>query len=253
MLKKTILVAFALAVFALTTGCGKEQTTNTNSGTQKTTGSTNTAGSASGNVTDRTDYVIYHDSTTPAPTPGGITTHQFILGRPVPEASVIMANAYFVPWRIDFSQVQRAPQMMPGSGCTTISEQVIYIDGWIDLNLTDMKIGPNDLPNEGPAKPTGTVHETVTGTPGTWTCGSEMLTTSANQGSINYINSITGEHTANFSDASNLTELTAAGANIYLDLSMPEDIQFIWPAGTKIEYAPEGTPIPLVPLGSSAL
>ncbi|MFA6197850.1 MAG: hypothetical protein WC734_01695 [Patescibacteria group bacterium] len=251
MLKKTLLVAIALVAFVFVAGCGKPDATDGDA--VPASGTTNRSGTASGNVTDRTDYVIYEDTTTPAPIPGGITTHQFILGHPIPEASVIKSNAYFVPWRVDFSQVLRAPQMMPGSGCVTVKEQVTYIDGWIDLNLADMEIGPNDLPNDGPAIPSGTVHEKVTGTPGTWTCGSSMLTTAANQGSVDYINSIVGEHTANFKDASNLTGLSTAGANIYLDLSMPEDIQFIWPAGTKIEYAPEGTPIPLEPLVSSKL
>ena len=251
MFKKTLLVMLALVSVVFVAGCGTSSTSNNN--TASKTGTTNQGGTASGNVTNRTDYVIYEDSTTPAPIPGGITSHQFILGHPIPEASVIKSNAYFVPWRVDFSQVLRAPQMMPGSGCVTVKEQVTYIDGWIDLNLADMEIGPNDLPNDGPAIPSGTVHEKVTGTPGTWTCGSSMLTTAANQGSVDYINSIVGEHTANFKDASNLTGLTAAGATIYLDLSMPEDIQFIWPAGTKIEYAPAGTPIPPEPLVSSKL
>lgn len=251
MIKKTLLVTLASVAFVFVAGCGTPDATDGDA--IPSSGTTNRSGTASGKVTDRTDYVIYHESTTPPPIPGGITTHQFILGRPIPEASVIEANAYFVPWRVDFSQVQRAPQILPGSGCTTVTEQVVYIDGWIDLNLTDMEVGPDDLPNEGPAIPSGTIHETVTGTPGTWTCGSSLITRSANQGSIDYINSVVGEHTANFKDASNLTQLTTGGATIYLDLSMPEDVQFIWPAGTKIEYAPEGTPIPLEPLGSSKL
>jgi hypothetical protein len=249
MIKKTLLVMLALVSVVFVSGCGNPGNANTSI----TNSLTQQISNAPGAITERTDYVIYNDSTTPAPFPGGITTHQFILGHPIPEAKVIMSNAYFVPWRVDFSQVIRAPQMMPGSGCTTIKEQVTYIDGWIDLNLTDMEVGPNNLPNDGPAIPSGTVHEKVTGTPGTWTCGSSMLTTAANQGSIDYINSIVGDHTANFKDASNLTGLTAAGASIYLDLSMPDDIQFIWPAGTKIEYAPAGTPIPLEPLVSSKL
>jgi hypothetical protein len=221
-------------------------------GTSSTNTKSSNTGTSSGEITDRTDYVIFYDKSTPASL-GGIATHQYIIGRPEAEAGTIKYNAYFVPWKIYFSQVQRTTQPILSGVCDNLKEQVVYIDGWIDLNLADMEINASNLPNDGPAKPTGTVHETVTGEAGSWKCGSELITKSTNQGSVDYVKSISGTHTANFSDASNLTSLTVSGADIYLDLSMPGNIQFIWPAGTKIEYAPEGTPIPLEPLAPNKL
>ena len=252
MFKKIAILTIGFGCLVLLSGCAiKTSAPNTNAQSSNTE-TTGTTGTSSKNVTERTDYVIFYDKTTPASL-GGITTHQYIVGQPVAEAGTIKYNAYFVPWKIYFSQVQRTTQPILSGVCTNLKEQVVYIEGWIDLNLADMEINASNLPNDGPAKPTGTVHETVTGEAGSWKCASDMLTTSSNQGSVDYVKSISGTHTANFSDASNLTGLTVSGANIYLDLSMPEDIQFIWPAGTKIEYAPAGTPIPLEPLAPSKL
>ncbi|MDD5566809.1 MAG: hypothetical protein PHH01_01300 [Patescibacteria group bacterium] len=234
--------------FLILTGCAKK--TDTSNDNKSANSGNQNQGSG---ITDRTDYVVFYQGSTPPVVAGGVATTTYIVGRPVPEAETIKNNAYFVPWKIYFSQVQSSSQILIGSGCNTTKDQVVYIDGWIDLNLTDLEVGPNDLPSEGPAKPSGTVHETVTGEPGNWVCGSDTLNYGANQGSIDYIKSVTGTHTANFSDASNLTNMKVSGADIYLDLSMPEDVQFIWPAGTKIEYAPEGTPIPLEPLSPSQL
>ncbi|MFH0952639.1 MAG: hypothetical protein V1838_05710 [Patescibacteria group bacterium] len=257
MFKKTMILALILAAGVFFIGCGKN---NQNVNTAKNAAANNetnsgqeSQGFGTREITDQTDYVIYKQDTTPSPVSGGVTTTTYIVGRPESEAGTIKYNAYFVPWKIYFSQVQSSSQILIGSGCNTVKDQVVYIDGWIDLNLTDLEVGPNNLPNEGPAWPSGTVHETVTGEPGSWTCGSETYNYGANQGSIDYINSVIGEHTANFSDASNLTDMTVSGADIYLDLSQSEGVQFIWPAGTKIEYAPEGTPIPLEPLASTEL
>lgn len=251
MLKKAVFLAIFLALVFGLSGCDWFTEKGNNDSVPPENG-TNTT-SQTGYVTDRTDYTIFYQGSMPAAVPGGVETTEYIIGHPIPEAETIKYNAYFVPWRIDFSQVLRSSQILIGSGCNTLQEQVIYVEGWIDLDLTDMEVGPNDLPNPGPAKPKGTVHEKVTGTAGSWICGSDLMTKSANVGSVQYVQSVSGEHTANFSDASNLTSLTVSGADIYLDLSMPEDIMFIWPAGTKIEYAPEGTPIPLEPLSPNQL
>ncbi|MBU1178298.1 hypothetical protein KJ903_03685 [Patescibacteria group bacterium] len=204
-------------------------------------------------VTDRTDYTIYYTASSPAVL-GGATIQQNVVGHPIPEAETIKYNAYLVPWRIDFSQVQRTSLSSLAGACDNLTEQVIYIDGWIDLDLSELEVGSGDLPNSGPVNLKGTVHEKVTGTPGVWQCGdSNVATLSANGGSAQYVQSVSGDHSASFSGASNLTDLTVEGANIYLDLSYESNIQFIWPAGTKIEYAPAGTPIPVEPLPSSSL
>lgn len=241
MLKKIVFIAICVMFVFVLSGCNKTTTQGTSNQ------SSGTAGTKSGYVTDRTDYVIFYNQSTPADL-SGITTHQYIVGRPIPEAETIKYNAYFVPWRIDFSQVQRTTMPVWAAACDNVKEQVVYIEGWIDIDFSDLGVKATDLPNFGPVKPKGTVHEKVTGEAGSWTCKSDTLNKSVNQGSVNYITSVSGEHTASFSDASNITNMTISGAEIYLDLSMPEDIQFIWPAGTKIEYAPEGTPIPLEPL-----
>jgi hypothetical protein len=249
MLKKIAILTIGFGCLILFSGCtSKTGTSNTNTKSSDT----GTTGTSSGEVTDRTDYVIFYQGSMPEAM-GGIATHEYIIGRPEAEAGTLKYNAYFVPWKIYFSQVQRTTLPTFSSACTNLKEQVVYIEGWIDLNLADMEINASNLPNDGPAKPTGTVHETVTGEPGTWKCASDIMTSSMNQGSVQNIKNVSGMHTANFSDASNLTGLTVSGATIYLDLSMPGDIQFIWPAGTKIEYAPEGTPVPLEPLAPSKL
>lgn len=250
--KITFLIVIVTGAFILS-GC-LEKITNQN---------TNSSGSTSNGqnqeinpdyVTDRTDYVIFFNESSPTVL-GGITTHQYIVGRPESEAGTIRYNAYFVPWKIYFSQVQRTSLSILNPACTNLEEQVVYIDGWIDLNLSELAgAGLANLPNVGPANLSGTIHEKVTGTSGTWQCpGSDISTQSVNTGSVQYVQSVSGEHVANFSGASNMTDMTVNGANIYLDLSYEENIQFIWPAGTKIEYAPEGTPIPLEPLTSSSL
>jgi hypothetical protein len=246
MQKKWFSIVLGILCVLLLSACS---TTTPKTGTQ-TPGTNQNPGSSAREITQRTDYTIFYQETSPLIV-GAIQTHSYIVGHPVAEAGTIKYNAYFVPWKISFSQVQRISNAFPG--CETIKEQVVYIEGWIDLNLADMEINASNIPNDGPAKPTGTVHETVTGEPGTWRCSSDLMTTAANQGSIQSVQNVSGTHTANFSDASNLTGLSVSGANIYLDLSMPGDIQFIWPAGTKIEYAPAGTTIPLEPLAPSQL
>jgi len=236
-----------LLVFVLGfSGCNSKKTTEStkDTGNQKET--------SSGYVTNRTDYVIFYTQSSPA-VMGGITTHQYIVGHPIPEAETIKYNAYFVPWRIDFSQVQRTDLSIWSGVCDNLEEQVVYIEGWIDLDLSGLEANANNLPDYGPVSLKGTVHETVTGTAGTWKCQSDVATTATNTGSIQYVQSVSGEHSASFSDASNMTSMTINGADIYLDLSVPGNIQFIWPAGTKIEFAPEGTPVPLEPLSPSNL
>lgn len=249
MLKKIAILTVGLGCLVLLSGCGSKTST---SSTNTKLANTGTTGTSSREVTDRTDYVIFYQNSTPE-VMGGVATSTYIVGRPEAEAGTIKYNAYFVPWKIYFSQVQRTSLSVLSSACTNLKEQVVYIEGWIDLNLADMEINASNIPNDGPAKPTGTIHETVTGEAGTWKCASDLITSSMNQGSVQNITNVSGTHTANFSDASNLTGLTVNGATIYLDLSMPGDIQFIWPAGTKIEYAPAGTPIPLEPLAPSQL
>lgn len=245
MSKKITLLAICLVGVLVLTGC----TVKTPGTKSNTSAGNQSQGSTSGEVTQRTDYTIFYQKSQPG-VMGGVSTSTYIVGRPLAEPSAIKANAYFIPWKVSFSQVQRISYF---PGCNNVKEQVIYIEGWIDLNLADMDINATNIPNDGPAKPTGTVHETVTGEAGVWQCASDFITQSANQGSIKSVQNVSGEHTANFSDASNVTSLTVSGADIYLDLSMSGKIQFIWPAGTKIEYAPAGTPIPLEPLAPSQL
>ena len=241
MLKKTIFFFLCLVFVLGFSGCKKTTTQNTNNtGDQEKT--------SSAYVTDQTDYVIFYTQSSPA-VMGGVTTNQYIVGHPIPEAETIKYNAYFVPWRIDFSQVQRTDLSIWSGACDNLEEQVVYIEGWIDLDLSELEANANNLPDYGPVSLNGTVHEKVSGTAGKWVCGdSEVANVSTNQGSIDYVQSVSGDHVANFSDASNMTSMTINGADIYLDLSVPENIHFIWPAGTKIEFAPEGTPVPLAPL-----
>jgi hypothetical protein len=249
MLKKITFIAIIVMLAFTLSGCNKTGTQSTN---QTASTGDKSQGTSTGYVTDRTDYVIFYNQSTPADL-GGIATHQYIVGHPIPAAETIKYNAYFVPWRIDFSQVQRTTQPILAAACDNVKEQVVYIEGWIDIDFSDLGVKATDLPDLGPAKPKGTIHEKVTGEAGSWVCKSDLINKSVNQGSIDYITSVSGDHVANFSDASNITNMTISGADIYLDLSMPENIQFIWPAGTKIEYAPEGTPVPLEPLSPNNL
>lgn len=250
MLRKTAFIALTIAVCVFMIGCGKANKNQNANGDVNNIQNQATVGNQ---ITDRTDYVIFYQKSEPSVL-GGAATSTYIVGRPEAEAGSISFNAYFVPWKIYFSQVQHTGMAVYAGACENITEQEVLIEGWIDLNLAEINgAGPNTLPNPGPAFPSGTVHETVTGTPGTWRCGSEVINTSVNQGSVEYIQSVTGTHEANFSDASNMTDMTVAGADLYLDLSMSGDVKFIWPAGTKIEYAPEGMPIPLEPLAPSQL
>ena len=205
----------------------------------------------SGHVTEQTDYVIFYTEPSP-PVPGGITVQNYIIGQPTVEAATIKQNAYFVPWKIQFSQVQRMT-LTSLVGCENVTEQVVEIEGWIDLSLAELAVGPDNLPNTGPVSLSGTINETVTGTPGTWQCETGPVTSAANTASIEYVQSVSGMHTANFSGDSHMTNMTVDGAKIYLDFSYEEYIQMIWPAGTVIEHAPEGTPIPLEPLAPSSL
>lgn len=245
---KTKIIALAAAALLVTTltGCAASDSIS----------SVTSGLSSSGNVTDRTDYAIWY--TEPLPDVYGLITHQYIVGHPIGtlDPSAIKANAFLVPWRIDFSQVQRTGMPVYDAACTNTKEQVVYIEGYIDLDLSDIGANPHNLPDPGPYKLKGTIHETVTGEAGTWLCNNEIYNAASNGGSIEYVQQVSGDHTFNFDEASNMTGLTVSGADIYLDFSsMNNDspIVFIWPAGTKIEYAPEGTPVPLEPLAPSAL
>ncbi|PIS40987.1 MAG: hypothetical protein COT26_00415 [Candidatus Kerfeldbacteria bacterium CG08_land_8_20_14_0_20_43_14] len=249
MCKKITLLAISIACTLVLSGCGTK--TGSQGASNVDTGSQN-KGTGSGTVTDRTDYVIFYKESSP-PVMGGMVTHQYIVGRPVVEAGTIKYNAYLVPWKISFSQVQRVSLSILSAACKNLTEQVLYIEGWIDLDLSELGLEAKNLPSYDPVSLKGTIHETVKGTPGTWQCASEIITKSTNAGSIKYVQDKSGNHVANFPGASNMTSLTISGADLYLDFSYQDDIQFIWPAGTKIEYAPEGTPIPLEPLSPAAL
>lgn len=243
--QKNLLAATLLIVLAITlTGCNLPgQDSNTKS---KTTAIND---SAQADKVTRTDYTINHLSTSPTVL-GGATTHEHVLGRPQSAPEAIESNAWMVPWRIDFRQVQRTSLAGVAMGCSNLEEQLIEIEGWIDLDFSQLELSLDELPNYGPKNLKGTIHETVTGTPGQWSCPeSDTATLSLNTGSIQYVQSVSGEHTANFSGASNITSLTIDGADIYLDLSYEENIQFIWPAGTQIKYADANTPTAIEPLG----
>lgn len=251
-LKKNILSTFLFIISLILTGCTLLKNPFSRNNTTSSGGSAEQTGNKK-IVTDRTDYTIFYNQSNPS-TLGGISISQYILGHPIPEAETIKYNAYLVPWRIDFSQVQHTGISAFQSACTNLQEQVIYIDGWIDLDLSSIGVSPSDLPREMPVSGIkGTVHETVKGTPGSWKCMSDTVTNSVNAGSVQYVQQVSGTHTANFADASNMGNMTIDSADIYLDLSMPENIQMIWPAGTKIERPKQGTPIPLEPLPSSDL
>ncbi|MFH1509481.1 MAG: hypothetical protein ABIE68_04920 [bacterium] len=246
---KTKIITVTLLIMAVTvlTGfsCQGGNKTTSNNITDKS--------GSSKEVTDRTDYTIFYTDSSAAPL-GGMTYHQYIVGHSLADSESIKYNAYLTPWKISFSQVQRTDLSMYSSVCQNLTEQVVYIDGYIEIDFSDLGITADQLPDAGPFYPKGTIHETVSGTPGTWSCpDSAIATTATNDGSVQYVQSISGEHTANFEGVSNMTNLTVAGAEIYLDFSYNEDIQLIWPAGTKIEYAPAGTTIPLEPLSSNSL
>jgi hypothetical protein len=242
-----LVVALIIAIAIISTGCSliqsKEDTEATNTKAQETDSS---------NKVKTTAYTIYQVSTSP-PIPGGMVTHEAVLGKPLSAPEAIEANAWMVPWRIDFKQVQRTSLSGIAAGCTNLQEQIVEIDGWIEIDFSQLDLSLDQLPDAGPKNIKGTVHETVTGTPGTWNCpDSEVGTQSMNTGSVQFVQSISGEHTANFSGASNITNLTVDGADVYFDLSYEENIVFIWPAGTKIKYADDDTPTALVPLGPFA-
>lgn len=204
--------------------------------------------SAANNQVKSTAYAMYQVSTSP-PILGGMITHEAVLGHALSAPESIQANAWMVPWRIDFVQVQRT-SLNINTACTNLQEQIVEIEGWIDIDFSQLDLTLDQLPNYGPKNLKGTIHEKVTGTPGTWNCpDSDITTQSMNTGSVQYVQSVSGEHTANFSGASNITSMTIDGADIYLDLSYEESIQFIWPAGTKITYADENTPTAIEPLG----
>lgn len=233
-----------IAIAIIATGCSLIKST-------KDTTLTNTKAEESA-VTDQvksTAYTIYQVTSSP-PIPGGMTTHEAVLGHPLSAPEAIQANAWMVPWRIDFRQVQLTSLSDVTPGCTNLKEQVVEIEGWIDIDFSQLGLSLDQLPTYGPKNLKGTVHETVTGTPGTWSCPDSDITTQAmNTGSVQYVQSVSGEHTANFSGASNITSITIDGADVYMDLSYEENIQFGWPAGTKIRYADDDTPIALEPLG----
>lgn len=234
--KKILFTIISLTSVLVISGCAYTSTSVTNES------------DTSENKVERTDYTIFH--TEPILGTGGVDVYQYIVGLPVAEAETIKQNAYFVQWRIDFSQVQTTDMYpLDTGGCTNLEKQEVRIDGWIEMDLSQLGVEVDDLPNNGPVYPTGTVHETVTGTPGTWNCDNEAVTAVANSASAEYVQSVSGEHVASFSGVSNITGMTISGADIYLDLS---DVQMIWP-DAKIEYASEDTPIPLVPLTSDKL
>ena len=237
----TVLVA---SLFIFAGGCNKD-TANTNQATN-----TENQDTESGNVTDRTDYAIFYTESSP-PVPGGMTVQNYIIGQPTADAKIIEQNAYFVPWKIRFSQVQRMTlSVLPK--CENVTEQVVEIEGTIELDLSEFKETANRLPNSGPLILSGTIQETVTGTPGTWLCGVSTVTSAANTASIEYVESVSGTHTANFSNGSNMFNMTIDGAEIYLDFPT-DSVQFIWPAGTKIERTNEDTPILAEPIAPSEL
>lgn len=240
----TICAVLAAFLFVFAGGCNKD-TANTNQATN-----TENQDTESGNVTDRTDYVVHYTESSP-PVPGGAIVHQYIIGQPTVEAEVIKQNAYFVPWKIRFSQVQRVT-LTALPLCDNVTEQVVEIEGSLELDLSEFKEMANNLPDSGPISLSGTIQETVTGTGGAWACESGAVTSAANQGSADYVQSISGTHTANFSGASNMVTMTVDGAEFYLDFPT-DNIQFIWPAGTKIERTAEDTPIPVEPIAPSEL
>lgn len=133
MLKKITFIAVIIVFVFILSGCDKTTTQSTNAQPSST------GGTKSGYVTDRTDYTISYTQSTPADL-SGITTHQYIVGHPIPEAETIKYNAYFVPWRIDFSQVQRTTMPALAAACDNVKEQVVYIEGWIDIDLSDLGV-----------------------------------------------------------------------------------------------------------------
>lgn len=250
-MKHTPLYLISLSLLVFGAGCSSKTTKTTS-----TTATTSSALTASDDVAGRTDYVVYSKDTTAAAV-GGLTTHTYIVGRPTADASVIQKKGYFVPWRIQFSQVQRLANTVLSAYCQNTKEQVLYIDGYIDVDMTSAAYAIASMTSTstfGPLQLTGTIHETVTGEAGTWTCNSDILTSSVNAGSTKSVADASGEHTGTFSSSSNLSNMTTSGGMLYLDVgAAANNISFLWPAGTKIEYAPTGTTIPLEPLAPNQL
>lgn len=244
-MKYTSLLIVVLSLLLLGAACGNKTATT------GTTSTTSSALTTSGSGTGRTDYVVYLKDTSSL-VAGGLTTHTYIIGRPTAEATTVKQKGYFVPWRIQFSQVQRLANTAISSLCQNTKEQVLYINGYIDVDMTSTAFAMASLtsnPTFGPLQLTGTIHETVSGEAGTWTCNSDFLTSSVNAGSVQAVTDATGEHTGTFSSSSNLSNMTTSGGMLYLDVgASATPISFLWPAGTKIDYAPSDVTIPTEPL-----